>query len=292
MSDDTDSSETRLSDNPDHTTRIQELERELAEARSDLETANARLQKRSLERQLAKKAADAAYDIVKEQNEELTEQVSRFKKFVPASLSGIMDSKGFDVSRGVSMERHYTVLSTDIRNFTSFTESIPCQECFKFLNSFFTVMEPGIRENGGFVYQYVGDSIMALFPLVEGKYTDNAVQASLHLLGEVIPNYNAGRARAGYDPIRIGIGLNSGTVATGIAGTQERMDACAFGSTVNLAARCEGLTKEIGASLIITGDTYDKLRNKDDYETERLGETTIRGMERRIDLFEVTAFKG
>ena len=163
---------------------------------------------------------------------------------------------------------------------------------FKFLNSFFTVMEPGIRGNGGFVYQYVGDSIMALFPLVGGKFTDNAVQASLHLLKDVIPNYNAGRARAGYDPIRIGIGLNTGTVATGIAGTQERMDACAFGSTVNLAARCEGMTKEIGANLIITGDTYEKLENQDDYETNRLGETTIRGMERRIDLFEVTEYKG
>ncbi len=153
-------------------------------------------------------------------------------------------------------------------------------------------MEPGIRGNGGFVYQYVGDSIMALFPLVGGKFTDNAVQASLHLLKDVIPNYNAGRARAGYDPIRIGIGLNTGTVATGIAGTQERMDACAFGSTVNLAARCEGMTKEIGANLIITGDTYEKLENQDDYETNRLGETTIRGMERRIDLFEVTEYKG
>lgn len=277
---------------PQDAEHIETLERELAQARKELETANARLQKRSLERQLAKKAADAACDIVKEQNDELMEQVSRFRKFVPASLSAMLDSKGFDVSRGVSMERHYTVLSTDIRNFTSFTESIPCQECFKFLNSFFTVMEPGIRENGGFVYQYVGDSIMALFPLVEGRYTDNAVQASLHLLGEVIPNYNAGRARAGYDPIRIGIGLNTGSVATGIAGTQERMDACCFGSTVNLAARCEGLTKEIGANLIIAEDTFEKLRNKDDYDSNRLGETTIRGMERRIDLFEVTSYNG
>ena len=283
--------EASSSDEPAGPDRVQELERELTDIRKELETANARLQKRSLERQLAKKAADAAYDIVKEQNDELTELVTRFRKFVPATLSAMLDSKGFDVSRGVSLERHYTVLSTDIRNFTSFTESIPCQECFKFLNSFFTVMEPGIRENGGFVYQYVGDCIMALFPLVEGKFTDNAVRASLHLLRDVIPEYNAGRARAGYDPIRIGIGLNTGSVATGIAGTQERMDACAFGSTVNLAARCEGLTKEVGADLIITGDTFEKLREKDDYEMNRLGETTIRGMERRIDLFEVVSSK-
>jgi adenylate cyclase len=251
-----------------------------------LELANQRLQKRSTERQLAKKAADSAYEIVKQQNDELIDRIDLFRNFVPESLSSILDQRGFDVSKGMSLERTYSVLSTDIRNFTSFTEKMSCQECFKFLNSFFTVMEPGIRNQGGFVYQYVGDSIMALFPLVDG-HSNNAVDSALHLLTDVIPEYNRGRSRAGYDPIQIGIGINSGSVATGIAGTAERMDVSAFGSTVNLAARCEGLTKEPGGLLIMTNNTYSMLSSPDTYETLPLGEMSIRGMEQRIDLYSV-----
>jgi len=266
--------------------RMERLEAEVLDLRHQLELADQRLKKRSVERQLARKAADSAYEIVKHQNDELTAQVTLFRKFVPASLSAMLDQRGFDVSRGFSLERTYSVLSTDIRNFTSFTEKIPCQECFKFLNSFFTVMEPGIRSQGGFVYQYVGDSIMALFPLVDG-HSDNAVQSALHLLNDVIPDYNKGRIRAGYEPIQIGIGINSGSVATGIAGTAERMDVSAFGSTVNLAARCEGLTKELGEPLIVTENTYKMLSSKEVYVMSLLGESSIRGMEQRVDLYSV-----
>ncbi len=82
-------------------------------------------------------------------------------------------------------------------------------------------MKPGIRSHGGFVYKYVGASITALFPPEDG-HSDNAVESSLHLLHDVIPDYNKGRSCAGYEPIQIGIGINSGSVATGAAGTSER----------------------------------------------------------------------
>jgi adenylate cyclase len=268
------------------TDQVLGLEAEVAALRKELELAQQRLQKRSMERQLAKNAAESAYEIVKHQNDELTKRIDLFRKFVLISLSEVLDKRGFDVSKGLSLERTYSVLSTDIRNFTSFTEKIGCQECFKFLNSFFSVMEPGIRSHGGFVYQYVGDSIMALFPPVDGK-SDNAVESALHLLHDAIPEYNKGRSRAGYEPIQIGIGINSGSVATGIAGTAERMDVSAFGSTVNLAARCEGLTKELGEKLIVTNNTHSMLSSTDAYDMRPLGEMSIRGMEQRVDLFSV-----
>ena len=276
--------ETTNTDEP--TDQQQALEAEVAALRKELELANQRLQKRSVERQLAKNATNSAYEIVKQQNDELSKRIELFRKFVPVSLSEVLDKRGFDVSKGLSLERTYSVLSTDIRNVTSFTEKIGCQECFKFLNSFFSVMEPGIRSHGGFVYQYVGDSIMALFPPV-GGHTDNAVESALHLLHDVIPEYNKGRNRAGYEPIQIGIGINTGSVATGIAGTAERMDVSAFGSTVNLAARCEGLTKELGEKLIVTNNTQSMLSSTDAYDTLPLGEMSIRGMEQRVDLFSV-----
>ena len=110
--------------------RIHRLEAEVLDLRRQLEVADQRLKKRSVERQLARGAAHTAYEIVKRQNDELTERITLFRKFVPVSLSAMLDKRGFDVSRGFSLERTYSVLSTDIRNFTSFTEKIPCQECF------------------------------------------------------------------------------------------------------------------------------------------------------------------
>jgi class 3 adenylate cyclase len=155
------------------------------------------------------------------------------------------------------------------------------------LNSFFAVMEPSIRSCGGFVYQYVGDEVVALFKPQENGYTDNAVQAAVTIQGWILVEYNRQREAVGKEPIQVGIGINTGPVAIGIAGTPERMDACAFGSTVNLAARCQALTKEFGNRIIITAETYGHLRNASAFHIRSLGKTSIRGLEEKVQLYEV-----
>ncbi len=84
-------------------------------------------------------------------NERLRKQVELFRKFVPETLTRIMDREDFDVSQGLSQEEPYSVLSCDIRDFTTFSESVSCTDVFRFLSSYFSVMEPGIRDFGGFV---------------------------------------------------------------------------------------------------------------------------------------------
>lgn len=224
---------------------------------------------------------------VEERTRELTEQVELFKKFVPPTFMKALDGGKFDVVEGIAREERYTVLCCDIRRFTSFSESISCTNVYRFLNSYFAVMEPGVREYGGFVYQYVGDEIMALFDLVDDTYTDSGVRAALAFQKRILPDYNEGRARAGYEPIEVGVGVNTGLVAIGIAGTPHRMDACAFGGSVNLAARCQSLTKEFKAPIIITQETYQNLKNQDNYDVKPLGDIEIRGMEEKVPLYEV-----
>lgn len=224
---------------------------------------------------------------VEERTQEVLRQMDLFQKFVPQTLTKTMNQEGFDVSNGISQEETYSVLSCDIRDFTTFSESISCTECFKFLNSFFSVMGPGIREFGGFEYQYLGDAIMALFKLDEGQTTDNVVHSAIAIQHKIMVDYNKGRERAGYPPIRIGVGINTGPVAIGVAGTPDRLDACAFGSTVNLAARCESLTKDLGAKIIITEYTRKQLANPGAFHLRDLGEQEIRGMEQKVRLFEV-----
>ena len=218
---------------------------------------------------------------------ELSKQVELFRKFVPPTFMEAIGDQPLDMVEGIAREERYTVLCCDIRRFTTFSESISCTNVYRFLNSYFAVMEPGVREYGGFVYQYVGDEIMALFDLVEDTYTDSGVRAALAFQKRILPDYNEGRARAGYDPIEVGVGVNTGPVAIGIAGTSHRLDACAFGGSVNLAARCQSLTKEFKAPIIITGETYRNLRKPDDYEVKTLGEVEIRGMEEKVVLYEV-----
>jgi adenylate cyclase len=218
---------------------------------------------------------------------ELSKQVDLFRKFVPPTFMEAIGDQPLDMVEGIAREERYTVLCCDIRRFTTFSESISCTNVYRFLNSYFAVMEPGVREYGGFVYQYVGDEIMALFDLVEDTYTDSGVRAALAFQKRILPDYNEGRARAGYDPIEVGVGVNTGPVAIGIAGTSHRLDACAFGGSVNLAARCQSLTKEFKAPIIITGETYRNLRKPDDYEVKTLGEVEIRGMEEKVVLYEV-----
>jgi len=229
---------------------------------------------------------------VEERTQEVLRQMDLFRKFVPQTLTQTMHQEGFDVSDGISKEETYSVLSCDIRDFTTFSESISCTECFKFLNSFFTVMGPGIRKFGGFEYQYIGDAIMALFKLGEGQSTDSVVRSAIAIQNKIMADYNEGRERAGYPAIRIGIGINTGPVAIGVAGTSDRLDACAFGNAVNLAVRCETLTKDLGAKIIITEYTHALIKNPEAFHLRELGKHEIRGMEQKVNLFEVFDVEG
>ena len=252
---------------------IQRLQKELQRSNQKLEEANEVLEQRVEERTVA-----------------LRTQMELFQKFVPEIFTEHLDDK--NVYEGFAREETFTVFSCDIRDFISLSESAGSVDCYRFLNSFFGVMEPGIRDSGGFVYQYVGDEIMALFKLEEGEYADNAVQAAVNIQNKVLVEFNEGRNRTGYVPVRIGIGINTGPVAIGIAGTPNRMDACAFGSTVNLAARCEGLTKDLERKVIITEHTYSRLRNPGDFNVQSLGVKDIRGMDEQVHLYDVVVDGG
>lgn len=249
---------------------IRRLQSALASANEDLRRANDKLEQRVAERTLA-----------------LQNQMELFQKFVPETFTRSLGQGQMDARKGLAREEVYTVFSCDIRNFTDFSESVTCADCYAFLNSYFTVMEPGIRQFGGFVYQYVGDEIMALFEPEDGTYSDRAVQAAVAIQTEVLVEYNAGRQKGGYAPVRIGIGLNTGPVAIGVAGTDQRMDACAFGNTVNLAARCESLTKDLNANIIITEFTRRSLKDPERFDIKSLGFPDIRGLREKVELFEV-----
>ena len=215
--------------------------------------------------------------------EPLSDTEVAYGRFVPRKflhLLGIDDIR--KVELGQQVERKMTVLFSDIRDFTSLSEAMSPQENFNFLNSYLMQMEPVITAHGGIIDKYIGDAIMALFP----DRPDDALRGALAMLAK-LDEYNAGRERAGYRAIRVGIGINTGIAILGTVGGFGRMDGTVIGDAVNLAARLERLTKEYQVPLLISEYTLYSLENAEPYAIRFLDRTRVRGKQDNQSVYEV-----
>lgn len=218
-----------------------------------------------------------------EKNKELERKVSTFHKFVPIQFLKLLNIEEYDeIKLGLCVEKNMTIMFSDIREFTVLSEKMTPQENFKFINSYLTQMEPIIDKYHGFIDKYIGDAIMALFPTC----ADDAVQAAIAMLKQ-LEKYNAGRQRAGYSPIEIGIGLHTGPLMLGTVGDHNRMDGTVISDAVNLASRVEGLTKTYGTPLLITEQTYQQLSDPSQYQNRIIDCVNVKGKTERITIYEV-----
>jgi hemerythrin len=206
-----------------------------------------------------------------------------FERFVPRQFLQLM---GFDdirqVRLGDQVERPMTILFADICDFTNLSESITPQENFNFLNSYLSQMQPAISAHGGVIDKYVGDAILALFP----GSTDDALRGAVAILNQ-LDIYNAGRRRAGYIPIRIGIGVNTGIVMLGTIGSTSRMDVTVIGDAVNLAARLERITRDWDLSLVISEHTVLNLIDPEPFGIRFLDRLQVKGKQEIQSIYEV-----
>ena len=232
----------------------------------------------SLEEQIAGLQAELA-----DLREQLTKNETAFGRFVPRQLLQFLSIDNVrDVRLGMQTERKMTILFSDIRNFTGLSESMTPQENFDFLNSYLSQMEPMIVPFRGLIDKFIGDAIMALFP--EG--TDDAVNGALAML-ERLEGYNQGRMRAGYLPIRIGIGINTGIVMLGTVGGVGRMDGTVISDAVNLASRIEGMSKVYGVQLLISEHALHSLDDPGRYGIRFLDRSRVKGKQEAQSIYEV-----
>src|SRR5690348_12943353 len=160
------------------------------------------------------------------------------EKFVPHEFLRSLGREVItDVRLGDQVEKIVTVLFTDIRNYTSLSEQMTPEETFAFICLFNERMGPIIRGKCGFINQYLGDSIMAIFPenASDALHCAIAMQREVAELNKVLVENNR-------TPIQIGIGMHTGPLIMGITGDFHRMDACTIADTVNTASRVESLT--------------------------------------------------
>ncbi len=204
-------------------------------------------------------------------------------RFVPNQFLSFLGCESIvNVKLGEAVQLEMSVLFSDIRDFTTLSEQMTPEENFKFINSYLSRMEPLIVANQGFIDKYIGDAIMALFS--EGA--DDAVRAGIAMLHALV-EYNQYRASVGYIPIKIGVGINTGSLILGIVGGPSRMDGTVISDTVNLASRIESLTKKYGVSLLITQQTFDHLSNPADYAIRVIDQVQVKGKLEMVTVYEV-----
>ena len=180
-----------------------------------------------------------------------------------------------------------TAMFCDIRSFTSIAEAHEPDETIELLNDYYTLMMDAIGGEGGVVNQIVGDGLMAIFgaPVPREDHRLRAVQAARQMV-ELIRLFNVEQTARGKVEIQIGVGIASGEVIAGYTGTLHRATYTCVGDTVNIAARLEAQTKELGRSILIDANTRAGLG--DDVVVEAQGELPLKGKLEPVKVYAVS----
>ena len=186
-----------------------------------------------------------------------------------------------DVKLGDQVERIVTVLFTDIRNYTILSEMMTPEETFGFICLLNARLGPIIRDHNGFINQYLGDSIMAIFP----QNASDALKAAIEIQHEVA-EFNKMRQSKNKSTIQIGVGMHTGPLIMGITGDYDRMDACTISDTVNTASRVESLTKHYKASILLSDASLKQIRNTEQFHLRNLGFVQLKGKLSSIKVHE------
>jgi two-component system sensor histidine kinase ChiS len=206
-----------------------------------------------------------------------------YSRFVPREFIQLLGKKNVvDISLGDQIEKEMTILFSDMRGFTSISEAMAPQENFDFLNAYLGQMEPIIYQHKGIIDKYIGDAIMALFP----THADDAVRGAIAMLKR-LAQHNKLLNKAGFQPIKIGIGLHTGRLMLGAVGGQRRMDSTVISDAVNLASRIESMTKMYGATLLISGETYSRLQDASQYAIRIIDRVKVKGKSKAVTVYEV-----
>lgn len=214
--------------------------------------------------------------LVQEQARALAEQKAMsesFSRFVPAEfLEYLGKTSVMNIAQGDATRKEMAVLFLDIRSFTQMSEGLGSEGTFSFLNEFHGGMEPIIQKHGGFIDKFIGDAIMALFPLPSAS-----VQAAVEMRGW---------ARA-QGRVKIGIGIHFGELMLGTVGSPRRLETTVIGDTVNLASRIESINKMYGTELVISDAVYKHLQDDGGISARELDAIRVRGKKQPIVLYEV-----
>ncbi|MBE9011359.1 response regulator [Pseudanabaenaceae cyanobacterium LEGE 13415] len=220
---------------------------------------------------------------VNTREQELKRLNESFARFFPGEYLRFLRKESVtDVQLGDYVSKTMAVMFSDIRSFTTISESMSPQENFAFVNAYLKRVSPEIRNHYGIIVKFLGDGMMAVFP--DGA--DDAVAAGVAKQLRV-QEYNVERMERGFLPVQVGIGIHVGHMMLGMVGETHRIQGDAFSDNVNLTSRLEGLTKYYGVSMLISQQTMEYLSNPDQYQFRFLDRAIVKGRNEPIVVYEV-----
>ncbi len=188
------------------------------------------------------------------------------------------------IRRGDGERINAVLWFSDLRDFTGLNERLPADKLLELLNTYFEVVGAALKRHGGEILKFIGDGVMAIFPIEDAMFlpeaTGGAIDATREALA-AIDEINAGRVEAGREAIRFGIGLHVGIVTFGNVGTEDRLDFTVIGPAVNRCARLESMTKALGVPALASAD----FRRVCARPMRSLGLHRLRGMPEPMELF-------
>jgi class 3 adenylate cyclase len=211
------------------------------------------------------------------------QQRELLRRFATPEVAADLQQSGFSLD---GKRVRASVLFCDIRNFTPIAEAAAPEETIELLNNYYALMFDAIAGQGGIVTLMIGDGLMAVFgaPMALPQHEEHAVRAALEMI-ELVELFSTDRASQGKPPVHIGIGIASGDMVAGYAGTKARATYTCIGEVVNLAARIEQHTKVAGRPILIDKATHDAL--PPDITTDTIGPVEYKGFSTPNETFAV-----
>jgi adenylate cyclase len=184
--------------------------------------------------------------------------------------------------RGTGTTVRAAIMICDLRDFTKISDNWPRDDVIDLLNDYFDAMSDPIARHGGEILKFIGDGLLAIFPLSQPNACANLLRAVTEARQAMaaLNQRNNGTGRA---PLNYGIGVHVGDVMYGNIGSSSRLDFTVIGPAVNMASRMEALTKQIGKPVLLSRD-FAELVDKE-FELERVGKHAVRGFSEPIELF-------
>ena len=188
--------------------------------------------------------------------------------------------------RGSGSTVEAAIIIYDLRGFTAISELWPRDDVIAMLNEYFDAVCDPVDRLGGEILKFMGDGLLAIFPMTE----PGAPRAALQAVSEgraAMAALNVDRGRRGLDPLGYGVGVHVGDVMYGNIGSRKRLDFTVIGPAVNVASRLEALTKTVGHTILLSGAFVTAARLVD--EVEPLGALELPGVARPTEVFALKA---
>ncbi len=206
-----------------------------------------------------------------------------FGQYIPAELV----DKMVDTNNTLSMEpddKILTVLFSDVRGFTTISEQFEADELAQLINEILTPITELIHENSGTIDKYMGDAVMAFWgaPVENEHHASKALSTALAITPR-LNELNKEFIEKGWPEIKVGIGLNTGTMSVGNMGSEFRLAYTVLGDAVNLGSRIEGLTKQYGVDLLVTETTKEAAP---EFSYKEMDKVKVKGKLEPVTIFQ------